>query len=181
MNPFVIHRISVDYWKEFRTLRLDALRTDPLAFGSTVERESAYTDDRWREWTRRGAEGEREATFIATGGTDGLVGMTGVFTVDRECHLWGMWVHPRQRGRGIGGRLLDATLEWIDRAGPESRVVLDVNPDQARAVALYRSRGFQFTEKETALGHDAPAIVRQMVRRGPSPSPRGRPTGFDGG
>ena len=46
----VVRRISPDDAELLRVVRLRALETDPLSFGSTYEREAAYPDERWREW-----------------------------------------------------------------------------------------------------------------------------------
>jgi ribosomal protein S18 acetylase RimI-like enzyme len=160
-----IRRLLDSDWMGFRELRLAALRTDPLAFGSTIELEQAYRDGRWQEWAHGGATGERQATFVAINPANQLVGMCGTFSEDARFMIWGLWVHPSQRGRGIGGRLLDAVLGWIDAAFPGSSTVLDVNPVQGEALRLYLKRGFTYDGEARPLGHHPPAMRRQMVRR----------------
>jgi len=159
-----IRRIQERDASAFRELRLAALRTDPAAFGSTEAREAAYADEHWAAWARRGSLEAREATFVAAEPTGTLVGMFGAFAMDDRPQLWGMWVRPSARGRGIGGRLLEAVLEWAGRAFPGAPARLEVNPEQAEAVRIYLARGFAFTGHEEPLGHHPPAIVREMVR-----------------
>ena len=145
-----------------------ALRTDPLAFGSTDEREAAYSEEKWKDWARRGATGEREPTFVAVDSMGLLRGMIGIFWNGQRSVIWGMWVDPTLRGCGAGRHLLQEALSWIDRVNPGSEVSLDVNPEQKTAVAMYLSGGFRFTGAEEPLGHHEPAIVKQMVRPQPS-------------
>jgi hypothetical protein len=38
-----VREVAVEEWARFRDLRLRALREDPEAFGSTLEREAAMT------------------------------------------------------------------------------------------------------------------------------------------
>jgi GNAT superfamily N-acetyltransferase len=166
-TQFTVRRVRASEWREFRELRLDALRTDPLAFGSTLERESAYAEDRWQDWCRRGATGAREATFVALDSSGRWVGMVGAFSAEGTPHLWGMWVRPGSRRGGVGGRLVKALLQWIARWPSRPPVLLDVNPSLEGAVRLYVELGFTFTGVEAPLGHDPPGVVRQMVRRGP--------------
>lgn len=163
-------RLREEEWREFRELRLAALEADPLAFGSTRAREAEYPDERWQDWARRGSTADREATFVAVEPAGRLVGMAGAFAKSGSPQLWGMWVRPTHRGQGIGAQLMDALLAWADRAFPGSPAFLEVNPEQTRAVVIYRARGFEFTGIEEPLGHHAPAVVRQMVRPAPTRS-----------
>ncbi len=59
-------------------LRLRALAGDPLAFGSTLEREAPW-DDEWDDWARRHADGGDEATFIAIADDGSPAGLAGGF------------------------------------------------------------------------------------------------------
>jgi ribosomal protein S18 acetylase RimI-like enzyme len=161
---FLLRRLRADEWRDFREVRLAALVTDPLAFGSTAAREAAYPEEKWREWSTRGSNGSREATFVAAQPVGHLIGMAGVFSEGERFHIWGMWVHPEWRGRGIGQALLDALLGWIDESFGPSVILLDVNPSQAIAVRTYLGSGFEFTGVEQPLGHDPPAVARQMMR-----------------
>ena len=140
------------------------MRTDPLAFGSTLARESTYLEEKWQAWCKDGASGERNATFVATTPSGELVGMVGTFTAEGTPHVWGMWIQPAWRNRGIGRQLMESLLTWIDRSSATQPVILDVNPSQTPAVRMYTAYGFQFSGVEESLGHDPPAVVRQMVR-----------------
>jgi RimJ/RimL family protein N-acetyltransferase len=54
----------------------------------------------------------------------------------------GMAIVPEARGRGAGRRLLEAMLEHARSCGAH-KVELEVWPDNARAIALYVSAGFE--------------------------------------
>ena len=165
-------RLLATDWEAFRTLRLQALRADPLAFGSTLQRELAYPEDRWREWAASGAIGDESATFVVEEADGRFLGMAGMFTDRREYRVWGMWVAPEVRGQGLGRALLDFVLSWAETANSKRTVRLEVNPDLRAAVQLYESRGFRPTGRTTPLGHDPPAVAQEMVRE-----PRGPPSG----
>jgi RimJ/RimL family protein N-acetyltransferase len=53
----------------------------------------------------------------------------------------GMGLLPEWRGRGVGRRLLEATLAQARRSGFK-RIELDVHADNSRAIALYEKAGF---------------------------------------
>ena len=164
---FTVRRLNERDWDAFRELRLEALRTDPLAFGSTLEKESAYPSAKWQDWCRRGARDRSEATFVAVDSSGYLVGMVGAFTHENAPHLWGMWVRPDWRRRGVAKQLVTTLLDWIDQHASPRPAVLDIYPSQEGAVRLYTSLGFVFTGVETPVDHDPSSITRQMVRRRP--------------
>jgi GNAT superfamily N-acetyltransferase len=166
-----IRRLREAEWPEFRRLRLDALRSDPLAFGSTQAREEAYPEERWQSWAKDGAQSDQSPTFVVDAGSGDLVGMAGLFLRDEEFVMWGMWVAPSFRGQGLAGRLTETLLDWVDRSHPGKRALLSVNPVQTSAVRTYLTHGFVFTGGEEPLGHSPPAIIREMVRE---PRPRAR-------
>lgn len=75
-----------------------------------------------------------------------VVGMAGLHVREgkqRHSATVGMMVHDAHQGRGIGGVLLDALLDLADSHLGLARVELEVMADNARAIALYESRGFQ--------------------------------------
>ena len=167
--PVEVRRIRDDDATTFRELRLTALREDPLAFGSTEAREGEYPAERWSGWVHRGAVGTHEATFVAVEPSHHLVGMIGAFDREGRPQLWGLWVRPTHRRRGIGRRLLEAILAWSRAVFPGVPTRLEVNPDLEDAVNLYRSHGFEFTGVEEPLGHHPPSVVREMVRSADGP------------
>lgn len=63
------------------------------------------------------------------------------YEAERHSGSLGMGIIPGWRERGIGRRLIEATLAAADEA-EFSRVELTVNADNERAIRLYRSQGF---------------------------------------
>lgn len=81
---------------------------------------------------------------------EGRARVVGVLTVHqhqrpRRDHAGelGMLVHDRWQGRGIGGKLLRAGTELADRWLGLTRLELTVFADNARAIRLYESCGFE--------------------------------------
>jgi RimJ/RimL family protein N-acetyltransferase len=107
---------------------------------ATVE---GYSVDETRAYLQRAAEGQlyqfvAEAAGRLIGACDIAPRRTTGFT---HVGVLGMFLLPDWRGRGIGGRLLDAALSAARRAGLE-RIELEVFADNAAAVRLYEARGF---------------------------------------
>ena len=120
-------QIGEDDWEVLRDLRLRALADSPDAFGSTLEREAAFTEADWRQ---------RASGHVVVVEDPEPVGMAGTFDNDGVPHVWGMWVDPAHRGHGHTRRLLDALLPY---GGP---AVLDVNVANDVARVAYERYGF---------------------------------------
>lgn len=63
-----------------------------------------------------------------------------------DAELKRMYVVPEARGRGLARRIL-AALEESARAAGRTRMVLETGMKQPEAIALYRSEGYEPTEK----------------------------------
>ena len=136
-----VHRLGREEWQRCKAIRLQALEDSPDAFGSLLEEEILFADSEWQERLRR----PNVATFVATIGEDGDdVGLVTGAPYDGTTGLFSMWVAPEARGRGVGGALIDAVVEWA-RSNGSSEILLDVEDDNESAIALYRSKGFERT------------------------------------
>lgn len=64
-----------------------------------------------------------------------------------EYDIWHMMIDRSKQGRGYGGAALDQVLEYIRTKpfGASDRVALTCNKDNARALNLYKRRGFAET------------------------------------
>jgi ribosomal protein S18 acetylase RimI-like enzyme len=80
--------------------------------------------------------------FVAVAGRGVIVGNASMAVAGYGVADIGMAVAEGWRGRGVGGRLLDALLAAAPSTGAH-KVALEVWPHNERAIALYRSRGFE--------------------------------------
>jgi ribosomal protein S18 acetylase RimI-like enzyme len=65
---------------------------------------------------------------------------------DETVELSGIVVLESMTGRGVGSRLLDSSLRAAERDG-YSRVIVETEVFNERAIGFYRSRGFEVGEK----------------------------------
>ncbi|MGZ4132153.1 MAG: N-acetyltransferase family protein [Actinomycetota bacterium] len=160
-DPITIRAATLEDRESYRQVRLAALRTDPGAFGSTYEDERRRPEDYWRERTLIAdgatflAIAERQAVGTATAAPwDGLDGVLGLF---------GMWVDPAWRRRGIGERLVREVLAFgRERGYPTAQLWVAEHEEGPRR--LYERCGFADTGERPAI-RDEPGAVRCVVMR----------------
>lgn len=163
-HEIAIVTLPPERWQEYRDLRLTALRTDPIAFGETLERADAYPDSTWRERL------EGTSNWLVFAGRDGrLIGLAGAFLPPEQpgiAHIVSVYVDAAFRGQGIGRRMLTALVEDISASGDASVIRLHVNDTNAPAIALYASLGFAVvgTERD-ALQHDGVSYDELIMER----------------
>jgi RimJ/RimL family protein N-acetyltransferase len=128
----------------FQHLRLNALRECPTAFSSSYEEECDMP--LYRVGERLSPKPDR-AVFGAF--DDGrLIGIVGL---QRESHrklshkafIWGVYVAPTHRKRGVGRRLLQATLDHAASMPGLRQLLLGANAANVASIALYKALGFE--------------------------------------
>ena len=137
---------------EFQRLRLEGLRESPTAFSSS------YEDERESDLARvaeRIASDSRRALFGAFDG-DELVGLAGFHRetgrkLEHKAFIWGMYVTPRCRRRGIGRQLIERVLSHAAEQTGLRRINLGVNAANAAAIGLYEAVGFKAYGVEQAF------------------------------
>ena len=128
----------------FKTLRLEALRECPTAFSSSYEEEC---DIPLEQAAKRMTPNRDRAIFGVFDGAS-LVGTLGLYRENRvklahKAVIWGVYVAPAFRGRGIARLLLDRALAHAASMSGVLQVTLGVNTANAAAIALYTSAGFE--------------------------------------
>lgn len=125
-------------------LRRAALADTPLAFAASLEDDRACDVDFVRSSLARV---DRSAVFGAFVDC-ALVGMAGLVREEmlkmrHKALVWGMYVAPRARGRGIGGALLEAAVARAGSWPGVSAVHLAASETATSAMRLYERAGFQ--------------------------------------
>jgi ribosomal protein S18 acetylase RimI-like enzyme len=122
----------------YRAIRLESLRVDPEAYGSAFETEDARP---MTAFTERLMQSHLLGAFDG----DDLLGIAGFQREDgpkreHKGHLWGVYVRPAARGKGVGRKLCEAVIE-IARHEVEV-ILLTVTSTNGRARRLYQHLGF---------------------------------------
>jgi GNAT superfamily N-acetyltransferase len=124
-----------------RKLILEMLRESPQAFGETLADAQARTEAEWEQYVESMITPPRHSAYMAAD-EDGACGFVageannpqtppGTILVSR------LWVEPRQRGTGLGRRLMDIVTRWA----------MDLNAQQiGLGVTELNTQGMKFYE-----------------------------------
>jgi RimJ/RimL family protein N-acetyltransferase len=133
-----VRRLAPSEGAAYREIRLEALRTNPEAFGSTYRAESMRPPEHFSERVASCPVfcAFRDAEIV---GMAGFLGREGAKDAHKG-YLWGMYVRSGARNAGVGRKLAHAV---IDYARQHVEVLqLDVVSENEAARRLYASLGF---------------------------------------
>ena len=157
-----VRPVRRDEAASLKALRLRALAETPQAFGSTLAREAAFTDD---DWAQRAAATDERCVFVAL--DDGR--WIGIATALAHAPdqpgpaLVGMFVDATSRGAGVVNALVDAVAGWVrDHEGRQ--VYLWATSTNTRAIRAYTRCGFRPTGDTRPLAHTPLLSEIRMVR-----------------
>ena len=146
-----------------RELRLAALHSEPSAFLEDYSDAHALGPAEWEKRIARCSTPDRQILVIAENAGGEWVGMAGGFAgeerdddsfqppnppvtaAERWAMVWGMYIRPAARSRGLADQLMYELRAWAaDEAGVDW-LTLDVADTNPRAIGLYRRHGFRTT------------------------------------
>jgi predicted GNAT family acetyltransferase len=159
-----IRKLQKDDAAEWRKLRERMLRDHPEAFGEHID---DFLQRPMVEVALRVVEGNVFGAFV----DEKLVGSAGWHDEKgrKRAHIgviWGVYVAPEARSRGIGGVLLGTMLVEIRNSG---RTLAELSVAEPNTVArdLYESAGFRvWGREEDALRVDGRSITEIHMSRG---------------
>lgn len=138
-----IRELTIDDADALTRLRQTALKTNPEAFGSTIEEERGETGERFKKSLVNGG-------YFVMGAFKGgeLVGTCGFLQEARlktkhKGTIWGMFVQPEARGFGIGKMLLKSAVEKAFTIEEVEQITLYVVDENKAAYSLYDNFGFK--------------------------------------
>jgi RimJ/RimL family protein N-acetyltransferase len=155
-----VELLSADDWQRLREARLQALKSDPEAFGGNFEKESQQSESEWRKRFDK-----EDYLVVSLDRRD--VGMLYIEVLDGDhgttCWIGGCWTNPDVRGRGA----MRAMFDFIDRNAivkEWARQGLGVWDENKSAINAYLSLGFEYAGELIPSSANPNKYFRHMVR-----------------
>ena len=136
--PIAVRRLTKADAVLYRDIRLESLKANPEAFGSTFEAEVAQPSS----WFAGRLDGSVVLGVFRGAELLGVAGFA-IQQGQKRLHkgmLWGMYVRPGARRGGLGQRLVEAILDLACQS--VELIQLTVVSDNGEARGLYTKLGF---------------------------------------
>lgn len=144
LNIIIIKNLPKDRWQDYKKLRLQSLKNDPIAYGAKYEEEA---DLRRSFWTKDLiGKSDKKPYFVEIGGK--LVGMAGAKYAKHDnfshiAKIGAVYINKNYRRKGLGKMLLQEMVKDILQNKNIKKIKLTVNKTQKPAIVLYNSLGFK--------------------------------------
>jgi RimJ/RimL family protein N-acetyltransferase len=140
-----IRALTKDDAVSFWNLRLFALQTEPTGFGESADEHRQQSVESFAERIERG--GPENIIFGAFHDRQ-LAGTAGFYREERAKrrhigNIWGVFVHPEHRSKGVGRALVSAALNHGRALPALEKIQLTVSATQQAARKVYLSLGFR--------------------------------------
>lgn len=134
-------------WEDYKTIRLEAIEAEPLAFYVTKSRKENDLNKTEEEW-KKDLIGVNTFVVLAKNG-DAPVGLAHALIRDLEKEQWGIrsvYLRKDFRGGGSGEKMMNLIINEIKRRKGKE-VVLNVADTQKSAKKLYEKLGFKMLDR----------------------------------
>jgi ribosomal protein S18 acetylase RimI-like enzyme len=140
-----VQRITPLDIEVFKAVRLRALQDTPFAFGSTYQREAAFSEEDWRARIQSW-DGETGVGFLAIEMNlpCGIAGSLLDQSDHSRAQLVSMWTAPTHRCQGVGRSLVTSIISWA-RSRQARTLRLMVTNTNETAIRFYEQLGFAMT------------------------------------
>ena len=162
-----IRLVQPEDWPVVRDVVLTMYNDAPYAMGGSLAEEAARTEQEWRQYTGKLADAAHGRGCLA----EDAHGACGFVAGDADYPLlppgavavFRLWVAPRQRGTGLGRKLMDTVAEWAASWGAE-QVALGVKDSNVDVLEFYGHLGYEDTGMRLQVPNQ-PGNVIIMGRR----------------
>lgn len=148
-------------------LRKEALLDTPLAFASSPEDDFASSESELAKQMKKAPDWVIFGAF-----EERLIGTVGLFRdrhnkASHKMHLWGMYVTPAARGRGVAAQLLEAAIDHAREVSGVDWIFLGVTTAAPAARRLYERAGFALwgTEPDALRDGNQSVVEHRMALR----------------
>jgi RimJ/RimL family protein N-acetyltransferase len=150
-DNYSLQRLLPSKWQEYKSIRLEALQTNPEMFGSNYLKEAAYSQNDWVSFL----EDDTRAMF-ALYDKKSLIGLTGV-TLKKEdattAILFASFIKPSYRNNGLSELFYQARIDWARNKKCSSVIVSHRAGNEASKAANQRF-GFKLTDVKKVTWQD---------------------------
>ncbi len=166
----MIRPLTVKDIPAFLALRKQSWTTDPLSWDHDPD--DKVDPEKWKGIISGWDNGSVLLGYFLTeeGKEPELVGLTGLqrYTAPKRSHramIWGVYVSPVARGKGISGKLLEESLARARQMEGLHHIVLSLSHHAKAALRLYKRAGFVEWGREVAAARTGEIFMDEIHMR----------------
>lgn len=140
---YIVKKIEKNDWKNYRDIRLEALKEEPDAFGGSYNEYKDKDDLYWIDKASLSGEKSERNFICAVLDNNNFISIGGAYQDENnEWNIIAIYVKKEFRGLGVGSLLLNKILEELKTRKVE-KAFLRVNTKRIPAIFLYKRFGFE--------------------------------------
>ena len=163
VTELTVRPLRADEADLHRTLRLEALKESPRAFGDTLATLQSKRAHYWNALTKRVCTVDVMLLALDSERAVGMIYGLHDPLIRKGARLGGIWVDAQHRRRGAGRMLVEGVIGWAQSRDYRT-ARLWVGQEEEAAIALYQRSGFGFTGTERPLEDRPSIVIREMQR-----------------
>lgn len=140
---YIVKKLDKNDWEKYRDIRLEALKEEPDAFGSSY---SEYKDKSvlyWMDKMSLLSEKNGKSFLCAVLDDNNFVSIGGAYQDENnEWNIIAIYTKKESRGLGAGSLLFNKILEELKNREVK-KVFLRVNIEREPAISMYKKFGFK--------------------------------------
>jgi len=140
---YIVKKLDKNDWKNYRDIRLEALKEEPDAFGGSYNEYKEKDDLYWIDKTSLSGEKAGKSFLCAVLVDNNFVSIGGAYQDENnEWNIIAIYTKKEFRGIGAGSLLFNKILEELKNRKVK-KVFLRVNVKRVPAISLYKKFGFE--------------------------------------
>jgi RimJ/RimL family protein N-acetyltransferase len=142
---FSLRLLPPSQWEDYRSIRLEALKTNPELFGSNYYDEETYSESDWRSLLENGSR-----AIFALYHEESLIGLSGVKLKNDDnttAVLFASFIKTPYRGKGLSRLFYQARIGWAREKQCKS-IIVSHRVGNTLSKAANKRFGFKFSNTE---------------------------------
>lgn len=165
MENFVVKKLELNDWQDYRKFRLEALSLHPDLFAPSRD-ETKMTDDEWKQRLT-----DKEACTFGLYCNNELIGITGVYRNKDEpekVHLVASYVQSAYRKKRLSRLLYESRVKWAYDQQNVKYIYVDHYEDNEPSFRAQQKFGFiydSFYDSPDQSGRMRRSVIYKLVIR----------------
>ncbi len=164
MSEFKIRQLKPEDWKDYREIRLEALRVNGEFFCPSKDN-TKFTE---ADWTNH-LENPNSAIFGIYKGSQ-IVGLTGIVRENNDANATSAqmvmsYIKKEFRGQGLSKMFYDARIAWAKSQSDIKTLVVEHRDDNFASEGAHKKFGFEYVGSSMQAwpdGQSKPALIYQL-------------------